>query len=51
LRVAHSFSRLYALGWLGLYDQRPQPNHLETDWGLLDWRGNRKPAYYTYRDG
>lgn len=51
LRIAHSFNRLYTLGWFRLYDQPPQPNHLETDWGLLDWRGNPKPAYYVYKDG
>ena len=51
LRIARSFNRLYTLGWFKLYDEPPQPNHLETDWGLLDWRGNPKPAYYAFTDG
>lgn len=51
LRIDRSFSRLYSLGWYQLYDQPPQPNHLQVDWGLLDWRGNRKPAYYAFKNG
>ena len=46
LRIARTWSRVYALGWINLYDQLP-----ETSGGLLDGAGNRKPGYYAWKDG
>lgn len=51
LKLGRNFGRLYTLGWFQLYDQAPQPNNLQAKWGLLDWRGNRKPAYYAFKQG
>ena len=51
LRIDRRFRRFYTLGWYQLYDQPPQPNHLQVNWGLLDWRGNRKPAFYAFKNG
>ena len=55
LRIARRWPRLYSLGWFTLYDQPPNgpggtPGN-ETNWGLLDWQGNPKPAYRAYRRG
>jgi len=51
LRVGRDFDRLYTLGWFQLYDQAPNANNLQANWGLLDWRGKRKPAYRAFRNG
>ena len=51
LRLGRNFKRMYTLGWFQLYDQAPKPNNLQADWGLLDWRGNRKPAYRAFKNG
>ena len=46
--VADQFSVVtYAFGWFSLYDEPPngpdgRPGD-EMNWGLLDWRGRRKP--------
>jgi hypothetical protein len=55
LRIAREWPRIYALGWFSLYDQPPNgpggaPGD-ETNWGLLDWVGEPKPAYYVYKRG
>jgi hypothetical protein len=55
LRIAREWPRIYALGWFSLYDQAPNgpggaPGD-ETNWGLLDWLGNPKPAYHVYKRG
>jgi hypothetical protein len=55
LRITRSWSRIYALGWFALYDEPPNgPNGTHADdvhRGLLDWRGNRKPAYHAFKRG
>ena len=51
LRITRRWKRIYTLGYLGLYDEEPRPDGLEVNRGLLDWRGERKPAYFTYRRG
>lgn len=51
LRLVRNFGRAYSLGWFQLYDQPPQANNLHADWGLLDWRGNPKPAFRAFRRG
>jgi hypothetical protein len=48
MRIAYDWQRIYTLGWYSLYDERPMAGQ-ETNWGLLDWRGRRKPAYFAYR--
>lgn len=51
LRIGRTFRRLYTLGWYQLYDQEPKANNLQVNWGLLNWRGNRKPAFRAFRNG
>lgn len=55
LRITRQWPRIHALGWFSLYDQPPNgpggtPGD-ETNWGLLDWRGQPKPAYGVYKRG
>ncbi len=47
--LANKQSSIAGLGWLSLVDDKPRPDHLEKNWGLLDWKGAKKPAYYAYR--
>jgi hypothetical protein len=51
LRITRRWSRIYAMGWLGLYDDAPRPTHDEVARGLIDTEGRRKPAYYAFRRG
>jgi hypothetical protein len=55
LRITKRWSRIYTLGWLSLYDEPPNgPDGRsgdEVNWGLLDWRGRRKPSYAAYKRG
>jgi hypothetical protein len=51
LRITRHWSRIYALGWLSLYDEAPTPDGLSVNRGLLDYRGRKKPSYYAYRNG
>lgn len=50
-RITRGWSRIYTLGWFGLYDDAPRPAGDEVNRGLIDQRGRRKPAYYAYRRG
>jgi hypothetical protein len=49
MRLAHEWPRIFALGWYSLYDEPPRAGRTPTHWGLLDWRGRKKPAYFAYR--
>ncbi len=51
LRIGRQFKRLYTLGWFQLHDEAPQPNNLQPNWGLLDWRGKQKPAFKAFKNG
>lgn len=55
LRITRRWKRIYALGWIGLYDQPPNgPGGSHGDdvhWGLLEWGGARKPSYRVFRRG
>jgi hypothetical protein len=55
LRITRSWSRIYSLGWFALYDEPPNgANGTHGDdvhRGLLDWLGNRKPAYDVFKRG
>jgi hypothetical protein len=55
LQITRSWSRIYSLGWFTLYDEPPNgPNGTHGDdvhRGLLDWLGNRKPAYNVFKRG
>jgi hypothetical protein len=51
LRITRHWSRIYALGWLSLYDEAPTPDGLSVNRGLLDYRGRKKPSYNAYRIG
>jgi hypothetical protein len=51
LRITRRWSRIYTLGWIGLYDEKPNPRGDEVRRGLLDWTGKKKPAYFAYKEG
>ena len=45
-RYVRGWSRIYTLGWIHLYDV---PN--QTNGGLIDSRGRKKPGYFAFRNG
>lgn len=49
LHITRRSSRIYTMGWIGLYDDPPAP--LSVDRGLLESNGNKKPSYFAYRRG
>jgi hypothetical protein len=51
LRIARGWSRIYSLGWYSLYDEPRNKAGNETDFGLIDRHGRRKPSYYAFRRG
>ena len=51
LRITRRWSRIYSLGWLGLYDDPPRPRGDEVNRGLIDIQGRRKPAFYAFKNG
>jgi hypothetical protein len=51
LRIARRWPRIYAFNWFTLYDETPRPAGDETDWGLIDATGRRKPAFYVFERG
>jgi hypothetical protein len=51
LRISRSFKRIHTFGWYQLYDQAPNPQGDEANWGLLDWQGRPKPAFRAFRQG
>ena len=46
LNIANSWSRIYAVGWIHLYDNPP-----ETTGGLLYPNGTKKPGYFAWKAG
>jgi hypothetical protein len=55
MRIANRWPRIHTFGWFSLYDPPPNgpggtPGN-ETNWGLLDWHGKRKPAYAAFKRG
>jgi hypothetical protein len=46
LRIVNSWSRIYALGWINLYDEPPV-----TYGGLIETDGTKKPGYFAWKDG
>ena len=51
LRIARGWSRIYTFGWYSLYDEPPNRAGNQTNRGLIDRRGTRKPSYYAFRRG
>jgi hypothetical protein len=55
LRITRRWKRIYTLGWVHLFDERPTGpgggHGNEVHGGLLDWRGRRKPSFYAYKRG
>jgi hypothetical protein len=46
LRIARRWSRIYAVGWIHLYDEPP-----ESSGGLLYANGVKKPGYFAWKAG
>jgi hypothetical protein len=51
LKISEDWWRIYALGWLQLYDAAPVRGGLSLDGGLMTLGGRRRPAYYAYESG
>jgi hypothetical protein len=51
LEIVRRWSRIYTLGWVGLYDDPPRVDHREVNRGLIDVKGRRKPGYYAFKRG
>jgi len=49
LGIAHTWKRIYSLGYLSLYDDPPLPDGREVARGLLDDRGNPKPSFLSFQ--
>ena len=50
IRSVRRNRRLYSFGYFSLIDPQPRPSNDQADWGLIEWGGERKPAYAAYRD-
>jgi hypothetical protein len=48
-RIARRWSRIYTLGWIGLYDDPPRRDGREVNRGLIDLAGRHKPSYNAYK--
>jgi hypothetical protein len=51
LRISRRFRRIHTFGWYQLYDQPPNAQGDQVNWGLLDWQGEPKPAFRAFRQG
>jgi hypothetical protein len=51
LRITRRWTRIYALGWIALYDEEPNGRGDEVKRGLLEWDGDKKPSYRAFRQG
>jgi hypothetical protein len=51
LKAMRGWSGIYALGWISLYDDQPNPAGNELNAGLIDALGHLKPSYAAYRAG
>jgi hypothetical protein len=49
MRIMRHWRRIYALGWIHVYDDPPADHG--TSSGLFDWQGNPKPGYFAYKHG
>jgi hypothetical protein len=51
-RVARALgSRVYGLGWVHLYDERPRRRRPVVEGGLITWDRRKKPGYYAFQRG
>jgi hypothetical protein len=51
LKITRAWRRIYALGWINLYDDAPNVGGNEFRGGLLDWQGRPKPGFGAFRRG
>ncbi len=51
LRITRRFSRIYTLGYLGLYDDPVRPDGDQVERGLIERNGRRKPAFEAFARG
>ncbi len=51
LRIVRSWRRIDTFVYFSLYDQPPAADGYESNWGLLDWQGNPKPAFDAFARG
>jgi hypothetical protein len=51
LRITRRWSRIYTLGYLGLYDDPLRDDGRQVERGLLERDGTRKPGYAAFKNG
>lgn len=51
LRITRTFKRIYTFGYLGLYDAPQRPDGDQTEWGLIQRDGTRKPSFRAFAEG
>jgi hypothetical protein len=51
LRISRQYRRIHTFGWYQLYDQPPNAQGNQVNWGLLDWQGEPKPAFRVFKRG
>jgi hypothetical protein len=51
LKITRTWHRIFTLGWFELYDEAPNAEGTEVNRGLLTYDGNKKPAYFAFKNG
>ena len=51
LKISRRWRKVYAFAWIHLYDDPPNDAGNEVRGGLMNWRGQPKPAYYSFKRG
>ena len=51
LKITREWHRIYTLGWFALEDDKPDGHGTEVNRGLLTYKGQKKPAYYAFKNG
>jgi hypothetical protein len=49
--ITRQWRRIYTLGWFQLHDEAPNGSGTEVNRGLLTHSGEKKPAYFAFREG
>ena len=51
LKITRGWSRIYTLGYLGLYDDALRDDGRQVERGLIERDGTKKPAYNAFKNG
>ncbi len=50
-QITRDWKRIFTLGWFELYDEAPNAEGTEVNRGLLTYDGNKKLAYFAFKNG